>query len=155
MTITFHMEKYPVVYIQLCQPTMTNEVYEEYQKRYLQLLLECKMKNEKISVIYDVKTDIKEDLFESVSVAESSNLGRFPYMMKQMQFMKQIADHQKAYVNCVIIICENFHIRNILKMMSTIMSKPCPFKISSGLEKSCKYLKNNFNINVKPTDFQR
>ena len=152
MTITFHLDKYPVVHIQLCQLTMTDKIYNDYQKRYLELLLESKTKGEKIYVIYDVKTDIKEKV-ETAALAENENIGRFPYLMKQMQFMKQIAEHQKAFVHCVVIICENFHVRNILKMMSTVMSKPCPLKISSSMEKTCKYLKQNFDIDVKHTNF--
>ena len=73
--IQFNTKYWPIVYFFIDNEKMNNEIFEEYKKTYLTILLKCKKNKEKIILISDL-----------------NNQGNLPmkYVLKQAYFNNKI-----------------------------------------------------------------
>ena len=56
ITESFNVDNWPIVYFKINNMELNDDIYEEYQKFYLSLLIKCKKNNEKMIFISDLKT---------------------------------------------------------------------------------------------------
>lgn len=134
MAPLFNTNYWPMVYISLNEFKFNDQTFEEYQISYLNLLLKCKKKNEKIVLISNL--------------TNLNNVDQLPlnYIMKQIQFNKRIYDFNKKYIRCACILCKNKSIKNILNTFFAISKPAAPFKLFRSIDKVNNYLLDNFNL---------
>lgn len=132
--INFNIEHWPIVFF---KPDiiegMNDIIFEEYQKKYLNLLIECKRKKEKIVLILNL------NYFNNTNVP-------IKYILKQIQFNKNIHNFNKKYLHCVIILCKSKPFKNMINTFLNFTEAAAPVKIYRNVEKANSYLKNNFKI---------
>ena len=137
----FNLEYWPIVYFKSGSEPINDESFEEYKRKYLQLLIKCK--NETIQMVLIC------DLSESKEI-------QLNYVMKQAQFNNEIYNYNKEYVKCVGILCnsKNFaHLKNIINLYFTIVKPPAPFKLCNSFIKINKFLLEKNNINFDSNIF--
>lgn len=133
--IIFNKEYWPIVYFKSEIITEFNDtIFEEYQKNYLNLLIECKNKKEKIVLILNL------NYFNNTNVP-------IKYIVKQIQFHKKIYNFNKKYLNCVIMLCKSKSFKNMINTFLNFTETAAPFKIFRNIAKANSYLTNNFKIN--------
>ena len=134
ITESFNVDNWPIVYFKINNMELNDDIYEEYQKFYLSLLIKCKKNNEKMIFISDLKT--------------LENKTDFPmkYIMKQIQFNKKVYDFNKKYVKCFIVLCNNKKIKTIINTLFMIVKPAAPFKLCRDSIKVSKYLLEKFDI---------
>ena len=131
MISNFNLDYWPIVYFKSSGNEINDEIFEEYKKYYLNLLIRCKNNNEKMVLICNL-----------------NKLTIYPieFIMKQAEFTKQIYKFNKEYVRCVCILCKDKNFKNILNLFFTFVKPASPYKLCRSYEKVNKYLFENFNI---------
>tara|TARA_A100001015_G_C14492988_1_gene519976 strand:- start:38 stop:391 length:354 start_codon:yes stop_codon:yes gene_type:complete len=117
MVLSFNEENWPVVYFYIGNNEINDELFESYKINYLNLLLKCKRKKEKMILISDLNTD--------------NNLP-IKYVMKQAMFNRKINNFNKLYVAAVCIYCKNSSFKNILNMYFTLTKPASPYKLCTS-----------------------
>jgi hypothetical protein len=138
MSLNFNTENWPIVYLKIDKTLINNEIYEEYQRTYLKLLIKCKNNKEKMILICNL-----------------SNANNLPLnlVMKQVQFNKDIYKYNKEYLKCACILCNNKYLKSVLNTYFSISKPAAPYKICSSYDKINKYLKEKFNIKIDSSIF--
>ncbi len=121
----------PFVYIKFHNINLNDEIFENYTKKYLELLIECKKNKEKIYVIIDINE------FESLPI---------PYLLKQAQFNKKIFNYNQKYLHCVYIYCKNKLFKQMIKMYMMVEKTAVPLTIFRSLTKLNSSIKEKWNI---------
>lgn len=134
MVAEFNTEHWPIVYLRLGGKIVDDNIFEEYQKLYLNLLIKCKKNNEKMVLISDL------------SYFNNDNNIPMKYLMKQMQFSKKIYDFNKKYLKCVVILCKNKSTKNLIKSLMNFTKPASPNKICRTSKKANTYLYEKFQI---------
>ena len=133
--INFNIEHWPIVYFKSDIISEFNDtIFEEYQKKYLNLLIECKKRKEKIVLVLNL------NYFNNTNIPVK-------YILKQIQFHKNIYNFNKKYLNCIIILCKSKPFKNMINTFLSFTETAAPIKICRNSEKATSYLKNNFKIN--------
>jgi len=131
MSLNFNTKNWPIVYLKIDKTLINDEIYEEYQRTYLKLLIKCKNKKEKMILI--------------CNLSNSNNLP-LNIIMKQVQFNKDIYKYNKEYLKCACILCNNKYLKSILNTYFSISKPAAPYKICSSYEKINIYLLEKFNL---------
>lgn len=132
----FNTEFWPVVYLKVDNTSeMTDEIFDEYKKKYLSLLVNCKRANEKIAIIFDLNN--------------FNNTENLPvkYIMKQVQFNKEVYKFNKEYLRGICILCKSKTFKNMLNMYFTFSKPAAPFKLCRSNEKANIFLKDKCKVN--------
>ena len=134
MINNFNLDYWPIVYFKgnASSSVMTDELFEEYKKYYLNLLVKCKRNNEQIVLICDMN-NIKDI--------------QMKYVMKQSQFNKEIYKFNKAYVKGVCILCDDKNFKNILNLYFTVSKPATPYKLCRSISKANAYINETLNTN--------
>lgn len=136
MIPNFNTENWPIVFLKLENDYEINdEMFDEYKKRYLSLLVSCKRKGTKIALIVDIN---KFNNTENIPIK---------YIMKQVQFNKEIYKFNKEYLYCVCILCKSKTFKNILNMYFAFTKPAAPFKLCRSIEKANLFIKDKTNLN--------
>jgi len=106
--IQFNTKHWPIVYFFIDNEKMTDEVFEEYKRTYLTILLKCKKENKKIILISDL-----------------NNQDNLPlkYVMKQAYFNNKIHKFNQAYVDLVCVYLNNNSFKRILDIYFSILKE--------------------------------
>ena len=140
----FNTEVWPIVYLKIDNSIeLTDEIFEEYKKKYLSLLVSCKRANEKIAVIFDLNN---YNNTENIPVK---------YIMKQVQFNKEIYKFNKEYLRGICILCKSKTFKNILNMYFTFSKPAAPFKLCRSNEKANIFLKDRCKVNFDVSIFNK
>lgn len=139
MSFNFNTENWPIVYLKIDKTLINDEIYEEYQRTYLKLLIRCKNNKEKMILICNL-----------------SNANNLPLniIMKQVQFNKDIYKYNKEYLKCACILCNNKYLKSILNTYFSISKPAAPYKICSSYEKINIYLLEKFNLKFNSNMFK-
>ncbi len=128
-----NLEYKPFVYIRFKNIQINDEIFENYTRKYLELLLSCKKNKEKIYVIIDINE------FETLPL---------PYLLKQAQFNKKIFKFNQKYLHCAYIYCKNKVFKNMIKMFMMVEKPAVPMRIIRSVSKLNQSILDNYNINV-------
>ena len=141
--VELNTEHWPIVYFRSVNEIMNDDLFEEYQKVYLNLLIKCKKNNEKMILITDLMN--------------SSNDNNLPikYLIKQVQFSNKIYEFNKKYLKCVVVLCKNKSFKNLIKLLISLLKQPSPHKICTCYAKANLYLLEKFNINFNVENFNK
>ena len=140
----FNTEFWPVVYLKVDNSIeITDEIFEEYKKKYLSLLVSCKRAGEKIALICDLN--------------DYNNTENIPikYIMKQVQFSKETYKFNKEYLNGICILCKSKTFKNILNMYFAFSKPAAPFKLCRSNEKANIFLKDKCKVNFDVSIFNK
>ena len=130
MMDNFNIQNWPFVYLRF-NNIINDDLYDEYKKNYLNLLIKCKNQNEKMILICNLGDTIQLPI---------------PFLIKQMQFNQQIFKFNKEYLQCVCILCKNKNLKNILKLYLSMTKQASPYKICSNTDKINKYITEKSGI---------
>ena len=142
MINNFNLEHWPIVYFNINNINLDDELFEEYKEFYLKLLIKCKKSKEKMLFICDLST-----------MNNSENI-QMKYIIKQSEFNKEIYKFNKEYLNAVCIICKNKSIKTILNLYFSVSKPASPFKLCRSIEKANNYIKEKCNINFDVNIFK-
>jgi hypothetical protein len=131
MTSSFNTQNWPIVYFKSNEKGVNDETFDEFKKDYLSLLLLCKQKNEKMVLICNI--DVKESI-------------PMKYIMKQVQFNKEVYKFNKEYIKCVCIMCTDKNFKNILNLYFGMVRPAAPYKLCRSFFKVNKYLVEKHSI---------
>ena len=144
MSINFNLEKWPVVYFKsnkYCNSDEEFDIYfDDYKKKYLELLLKCKNSNTKMILICD--------LYNALDIP-------LKYVMKQAQFNKEIYDHNKKYVEGVCILCKQKSFKNMLIAYFSLVKPASPYKLCRSFDKANLYLTKTLNVDIDISFFYK
>lgn len=133
--IQFNTKYWPIVYFFIDNEKMNDEIFEEYKKTYLTILLKCKKNKEKIILISDL-----------------NNQGNLPmkYVMKQAYFNNKIHKFNELYVELVCVYLNKSNFKKILDIYFSICTPCCPYKVCESYDQINDFLKlhsrgNNFD----------
>ena len=143
MTTDFNTEHWPVVYFKLKDCIMTDDMFEDYQKQYLNLLLRCKRNKERIILISNLSC--LNNHKESIPM----NL-----LMKQVQFNKKVYEFNRKYVIGVCILCQSKIFKNMLNLFFTLTKPASPYKLCRSVSKANKFISEKLNYNFDISIFQ-
>lgn len=132
MNGNFNLEYWPIIYLKISNNEMNDELFEEYKKYYLTLLLRCKRNNERIILICNLN-DFTNDI-------------PLKYIMGQIEFNKEIYKFNKEYLMCVCILCKNKSFKYILNMYFSFAKPAAPFKLCRSYSKANLFIKEKSNI---------
>jgi hypothetical protein len=132
MIADFNSEHWPIVYVKFNNNELNDESFEEYKKYYLNLLIKCKKENSKMYIIFNL------DNTKSLPMN---------YIVKQIQFNKEIEKFNKEYIKLASIICKSKAFKNILNLYFSMSKQAAPFKIFRCFNKMNTYFIDKFNIN--------
>lgn len=144
MIINFNTEFWPVVYLKVDNNIeLTDELFDEYKKKYLSLLVSCKRLGDKIALIFDLNN--------------YNNIENIPvkYIMKQVQFNKEIYKFNKEYLRGICILCKNKTFKNILNMYFAFSKPAAPFKLCRSNEKANIFLQDKCKVNFDVSIFNK
>ena len=130
----FNLENWPVVYFKFNSNEINDELFEEYKKYYLNLLVKCKRNDEKMILICDLNY---------LNMNENFPL---KYIMKQSQFSKETYKFNKEYVKCICILCKSKNFKTILNMYFGLAKPAAPFKLCRTNEKANLFIKDKAKI---------
>jgi hypothetical protein len=131
MIADFNIDYWPITYVKFNNNELNDESFEEYKKYYLTLLIRCKKENAKMYIIFDLNST--KDL-------------PMNYMMKQIQFNKDIEKFNKEYIKLASIMCKSKAFKNILNLYFSMSKQAAPFQIFRSFEKMNVYFYENFKI---------
>lgn len=134
MVAEFNTEHWPVIYLKLGGKVVNDDIFEEYQREYLNLLIKCKKNNEKMVLITDL-----------TYINDCNNIP-IKYLMKQVQFSKKIYEFNKKYLKCVVILCKNKSTKNLIKSIMNFTKEASPYKICRTSKKANLYLYEKFKV---------
>jgi hypothetical protein len=143
MVAEFNTEYWPIVYLRFGGKVVDDDVFEEYQKFYLNLLIKCKKNNEKMVLISDL------------SHINSNNNLPMKYFMRQIQFSKKIYDFNKKYLKGVVILCKSKSFKNLIQSLMSFTKQAAPNKICRSYKKANLYLLEKFNIKFNVEIFNK
>lgn len=132
MIADFNSDHWPIVYVKFNNNELNDESFEEYKKYYLNLLIKCKKENSKMYIIFNL------DNTKSLPMN---------YIVKQIQFNKEIEKFNKEYIKLASIICKSKAFKNILNLYFSMSKQAAPFKIFRCFNKMNTYFIDKFNIN--------
>lgn len=132
MIADFNSDNWPIVYVKFNNNELNDESFEEYKKYYLNLLIKCKKDNSKMYIIFNL------DNTKSLPMN---------YIVKQIQFNKEIEKFNKEYIQLASIICKSKAFKNILNLYFSMSKQAAPFKIFRCFNKMKLYFIDKFNIN--------
>ena len=132
MIADFNTDHWPIVYVKFNNNELNDESFEEYKKYYLNLLIKCKRENSMMYIIFNLDN------------AKSLPLN---YIIKQIQFNKEIEKFNKEYIKLASIMCKNKTFKNILNMYFSMSKQAAPFKIFRCFKKMNLFFIEKFNIN--------
>ena len=141
--VELNTEHWPIVYFRSMNKIMNDDLFEEYQKIYLNLLIKCKKNNEKMILITDLTNN------------NNDNNLPMKYLVKQVQFSNKIYEFNKKYLECVVILCKNKSFKNLIKLLISLLKQPSPHKICTSYVKANLYLLEKFNINFNVENFNK
>ncbi len=127
-----NLEHKPFVYIQFKNIQINDEIFENYTRKYLELLISCKKNKEKIYVIIDINE------FESLPL---------PYLLKQAQFNRKIFQYNQKYLHCAYIYCKNKVFKKMIKMFMMVEKPAVPMRIIRSITKLNNSILENYKIN--------
>ncbi len=127
-----NLEHKPFVYIQFKNIQINDEIFENYTRKYLELLISCKKHKEKIYVIIDINE------FESLPL---------PYLLKQAQFNRKIFQYNQKYLHCAYIYCKNKVFKKMIKMFMMVEKPAVPMRIIRSITKLNNSILENYKIN--------
>ncbi len=140
----FNVEFWPVVYLKIDSCIeITDDIFDEYKKKYLSLLVKSKRSGTKISIIFDLN---------NFNNAENIPL---KYIMRQVQFNKEIYKFNKEYLKGICILCKSKTFKNIVNMYFSFTKPAAPFKLCRSNEKANLFLKDKCNINFDVSIFNK
>ena len=140
----FNTEFWPVVYLKVDNSIeITDEIFDEYKKKYLSLLVSCKRAGDKISIIVDLNNYLNT---ENIPIK---------YIMKQVQFSKETYKFNKEYLRGVCILCKSKTFKNILNMYFAFSKPAAPFKLCRSNEKANIFLKDKCKVNFDVSIFSK
>lgn len=140
----FNTEFWPVVYLKVDNTIeITDEIFDEYKKKYLSLLVSCKRLGDKIALIFDLNN--------------YNNIENIPvkYIMKQVQFNKEIYKFNKEYLRGICILCKSKTFKNILNMYFAFSKPAAPFKLCRNNEKANIFLQDKCRLNFDVSIFNK
>ena len=118
--VSFDVSIHPFIYIRFHDIEVTEENFEEYKREYLEILLQCKKKNEqKISI---------------VDVNHLSNLS-IPYMMKQSKLNRELYSIHQKYLIAVFIYCESKIFKELIQLHMLVEKPAVSLQICRSIEK--------------------
>lgn len=128
--IQFNTKYWPIVYFFIDNEKMNDEVFEEYKRTYLNILLKCKKENNKIILISDL-----------------NNQDNLPlkYVMKQAYFNNKIHKYNKEYVDLVCVYLNNNSFKTILDIYFSICPPCCPYKVCNTYQVINDFVKAEIN----------
>ncbi len=126
-----NLDHKPFVYVQFQNIQINDQIFEEYTREYLELLLSCKKNKEKIYVIIDINQ------FESLPL---------PYLLKQAQFNKKVYQFNQKYLHCAYIYCKNKVFKKMIKMFMMIEKPAVPMRIIRSITKLNQSILDNYNL---------
>jgi hypothetical protein len=135
MAAEFNTNYWPMVYIKLSEENLNDQIFEEYQKNYLNLLIRCKKNNEKMVIITNL-----------TNLTNKNNIS-MKYMMKQLKFSNKINEFNKKYVKLVIILCHSKSLKSLINTVFSFIKPAAPYKLFINSEKANSYLLDNYSIN--------
>lgn len=131
MIADFNTDYWPITYVKFNNNELNDESFEEYKKYYLSLLIRCKKESEKMYIVFNL------DNTRSLPIN---------YIMKQIQFNKEIEKFNKEYIKLASIICKNKAFKNILNLYFSMSKQAAPFKIFRSFEKMNVYFYENYKL---------
>lgn len=140
----FNVDFWPIVYLKVDNSIeMTDEIFEEYKKKYLSLLVSCKRAGDKIALIFDLNN--------------FNNTENIPvkYIMRQVQFNKEVYKFNKEYLRGICILCKSKTFKNIVNMYFTFTKPAAPFKLCRSNEKANIFLKDKCKVNFDVSIFNK
>ena len=140
----FHTEKWPIVYFKVNINNMTDELFEDYKRKYVSLLLQAKREGVKIILVCDLLT-----CFDSFPTDSK-------YINEQYKFNQEIEKHNRDFVRCICILCKSSVLKNMLNLYFSMTRPVTPYKICKNFQKGEVYLKENYGIEeINFEDFHR
>lgn len=140
----FNIEFWPVVCLKVDNSIeLTDEIFEDYKKKYLSLLVSCKRAGDKIALIFDLNNYYNT---ENIPIK---------YIMKQVQFSKEIYKFNKEYLRGVCILCKSKTFKNILNMYFAFSKPAAPFKLCRNNEKANIFLQDKCKVNFDVSIFNK
>jgi len=117
-----------------------DEVFEEYKRTYLTILLKCKKEKQKIILISDL-----------------NNQDNLPlkYVMKQAYFNHKIHKFNEAYVDLVCVYLNNSGFKRILDIYFSICPPCSPYKVCNSYEIINQFIKEKMNIDFDTHVYQQ
>ena len=112
--ICFNTKHWPLVYFYINDTKMNESDFENYKKKYLQILLKCKKEKCQIILISDLNNQNKLDI---------------KYVMKQAYFNLKIEKFNKKYVKTVCVYMNDKNFKKILDVYFSVCPPYCPYKI--------------------------
>ena len=130
----FHTEKWPIVYFKVNMNNITDEIFEEYKKNYLSLLLRSKREGVKIVLICDLFHCFNYNTIET------------KYIMKQSEFNTETYKFNKEYLKCICILCKSSVLKNMLNLYFGMSKPAAPYKICKNFQKANEYLIQKYDL---------
>ncbi len=137
MGIKFNITYWPIVYFKLIG-NINDENFEEYKVNYLNLLINCKKKRDKIILIPDLNSNYEMPM---------------KYIFKLALFNKKLFKFNKLYLRAVCIFSQSKSFKNLLKIYLSLITPSSPYKLCSCFDKINIFLKNNLNIDFDTNIF--
>jgi len=128
--ICFNTKYWPLVYFYKNDTKMNETAFEDYKKKYLQILLKCKKEKCQIILISDLNNQNKLDI---------------KYVMKQAYFNLKIEKFNKKYVKTVCVYMNDKNFKKILDMYFSVCPPYCPYKICETYEVINQFIKETNN----------
>ena len=137
--IQFNTKYWPIIYFFIDNEKMTDDVFEEYKRTYLTILLKCKKEKQKIILISDL-----------------NNQDNLPlkYVMKQAYFNHKIHKFNEAYVDLVCVYLNNNGFKRILDIYFSICPPCSPYKVCNSYEVINQFIKEKINIDFDTHVYQ-
>ena len=130
MVFKFNINYWPIVHFSLTEE-VNDENFEEYKVNFLNLLLNCKKKKQKILLICDLNANIQISM---------------KYVLKLAAFNKKIFNFNKLYLNGVYVISKNKTFKNFFKIYLSLITPCAPYKLCSSYNKINIHMKDDFNL---------
>lgn len=139
MGIQFNTDYWPIVQFSLVEE-VNDKNFEQYKVNFLNLLLRCKKKKEKILLICDLETDIAIPM---------------KYVFKLALFNKKIFKFNKLYLQGVCVLSKSKTFKNIFKIYLSLITPSSPYKLCSSYTKINSYIEKEFLINFDTSVFSK
>ena len=134
----FHTENWPIVYFESEEGGMTDDVFEQYKKLYLELLIRCKNENSQMILMIDLN--------------KTSEI-QMNYLQKMSKFNKEIYKFNQLYIKYIYIFTKQKAIKNILSMYLTMEKPAAPYKIIRSYKKFKDHLQLKCGLNADEINF--
>lgn len=139
MIENFNLEYWPIIYFKSNnknESNLTDDNFNKYKEFYLNLLVKCKRNKEKMTIICDL-----------MEINPINNNVPMKYIMKHVQFNKEMQKFNKEYLNGVCILCNNKNIKNILNIYFGMVKPITIIKVCRSYSKGNIFIKDKLNLN--------